>query len=173
MKILNISYSDQFGGAAKSAYRIHSLLNSINNIKSDMLVVKKISNDKNVITVDNKYLIFSFKLKNYLGIILSKFDKNNNPKSYNFFSSPFLKYINDSNYDLINLHWINAETLSVEDVKKINKPFIITMHDMWWVCGSENYLEYDDKKWKRGKFKNFFSDYIYSKKKSVYPLAII
>ena len=41
MKILNISYSDQFGGAAKSAYRIHNLLNSIKDIKSEMLVVKK------------------------------------------------------------------------------------------------------------------------------------
>ena len=41
MKILNISYSDKFGGAAKSAYRIHKLLNSVKKIKSDMLVVKK------------------------------------------------------------------------------------------------------------------------------------
>ena len=173
MKILNISYSDKFGGAAKSAYRIHKLLNSIKKIKSDMLVVKKLSNDKNVLTVDSAYLSLIFKLKNYLGILLSKFDNNKNPKSYNFFSSPFLQYINNSNYDLINLHWINAETLSVEDIKKIKKPFIITMHDMWWLCGSENYLEYGDNKWKKGRFKNFISDHIYNKKKNIYPLAIV
>jgi len=173
MKILNISYSDKFGGAAKSAYRIHKLLNSIKKIKSDMLVVKKLSNDKNVLTVDSAYLSLIFKLKNYLGILLSKFDNNKNPKSYNFFSSPFLQYINNSNYDLINLHWINAETLSIEDINKLNKPFIITMHDMWWICGSENYLEYGDERWKKGKFKNYFSDYIFTKKKNFSPLAII
>lgn len=173
MKILNVSYSDQFGGAAKSAYRIHNLLNSIDNIKSEMIVVKKISKDKNVIILDKKYLNFIFKLKNYLGMLLSKFDRNNNPKSYNFFSSPFLKYINNSDHDLINLHWINAETLSINDVKKINKPFIITMHDMWWICGSENYLEYGDKKWKKGEFNNFLSNYIYKKKKSISPKAIV
>jgi len=173
MKILNISYSDKFGGAAKSAYRIHKLLNSIKKIKSDMLVVKKLSTDKNIFIIDSAYSTLMFKFKNYLGILLSKFDNNKNPKSYNFFKSPFLQYINNSNYDLINLHWINAETLSIEDINKLKKPFMITMHDMWWVCGSENYLEYNDKKWKRGKFNNFFSDYIYSKKKNVSPLAII
>ena len=28
MKVLNISYSDLFGGAAKSAYRIHKVIDS-------------------------------------------------------------------------------------------------------------------------------------------------
>ncbi len=173
MKILNISYSDKFGGAAKSAYRIHKLLNSIPRLKSHMLVVKKLSNDKNIYTLNSTYARLMFKFKNYFGILVSKFDDNKNPKSYNFFNSPFLKYINESNYDLINLHWINAETLSIEDIKKIKKPFIITMHDMWWLCGSENYLEYGDNKWKKGRFKNFISDHIYNKKKNIYPLAIV
>ena len=97
-------------------------------------------------------------------MLVSKIDNNINPKSYNFFNSPLLNFINNSNYDLINLHWVNAETLSVNDVKKINKPFIITMHDMWWICGSENYLQYGDNKWKKGKFENYISDYIYKKK---------
>ena len=172
MKILNISYSDYFGGAAKSAYRIHSVINSINNIKSDMLVIKKLSKNKNIFNLNKKNLLL-FKLKSYFGILVSKFDSNINPKSYNFFNSPFLNFINHSNYDLINIHWINAETLSVDDIKKINKPFIITMHDMWWICGSENYLQYGDNRWKKGKFQNYISDHIYKKKKTVTPKAII
>lgn len=173
MKILNVSYSDLFGGAAKSAYRIHNLLNTISDIKSDMLVVKKLSRDKNIFTLDSKSSIFFFKLKNYFGMLISKFENNNNPKSYNFFNSPFLKFINSSKYDLINLHWVNAETLSIDDINKINKPIIITMHDMWWICGSENYLEYNDNKWKKGKFKTYLSNYIYNKKKLIFPKVII
>lgn len=173
MKILNVSYSDLFGGAAKSAYRIHKLLNTINFVKSDMIVVKKISKEKNIFSVDSKISIFFFKLKNYIGMFISKLDNNYNPKSYNLFSSPFLKFINNSEYDLINLHWVNAETLSLEDINKINKPIIITMHDMWWLCGSENYLEYGNNNWKKGNFNNYLSNYIYNKKKSIFPKAII
>ena len=106
-------------------------------------------------------------------MLISKFENNNNPKSYNFFNSPFLKFINTSKYDVINLHWVNAETLSIYDIKKINKPIIITMHDMWWICGSENYLEYNDNKWKNGKFKTYLSNYIYNKKKLIFPKVII
>jgi glycosyltransferase involved in cell wall biosynthesis len=173
MNILNVSYSDLFGGAAKSAYRIHKTLNSIENIKSEMLVVKKLTNQKNIFTIDDKFTQILFKLKNYFGMLIGKLDNNHNPKSYNFFNSPILKHINSSKYDLINLHWINAETLSIEDVQKINKPFIITMHDMWWICGSENYLNYNNYKWKNGNFNNILSNYLYNKKKKINPIAII
>ena len=142
----------------------YKLLNTINFVKSDMVVVKKISKEKNIFSVDSKISIFFFKLKNYIGMFISKFDNNYNPKSYNLFSSPFLKFINNSEYDLINLHWVNAETLSIEDINKINKPIIITMHDMWWLCGSENYLEYGNNNWKKGNFNNYLSNYIYNKK---------
>ena len=47
------------------------------------------------------------------------------------------------------------------------------MHDMWWICGSENYLEYNDNKWKNGKFKTYLSNYIYNKKKLIFPKVII
>jgi len=174
MKILNISYSDIFGGAAKSSYRIHKAINSIGkDFKSNMLVIKKETNDKDVFTTDNKLLEFNFKIKNYFGIILNKIDNNLNPKSYNLFSSPLLKIINKSDFDIINLHWINAETISIDNILKLKKPYVITMHDMWWICGTENYLSVDDFSWKNGKFKNFLSKIIYNKKKKLKPLAII
>ena len=174
MKILNVSYSDLFGGAAKSAYRMHRALNKISpKIRSKMYVVKKMSTDKDVISINNNFDSFIFKIKNYLGILVAKFDSNPNPKSYNFFNSPVLNYINSSKFDLINLHWINAETLSIDDVKKINKPYIITMHDMWWICGTENYLKINDNSYIKGRFANNFSKKIYEKKNSLKPRAIV
>ena len=44
---LIISYSDNFGGAAKAALRINECLKN-SNISSKMLVVKKITNFKNI-----------------------------------------------------------------------------------------------------------------------------
>lgn len=146
MKILNVSYSDLFGGAAKSAFRIHKcLLNS--NINSKILVVKKISKDKNVIEYQNYFEKLKFKLKNYFFIIISKFYKSN-PVSFNFFNSPLLKIINNYEADFVNLHWINSETISIEDIGKINKPLIITLHDMWFFTGIENYIMDNNNYWK-------------------------
>ena len=174
MKVLNISYSDLFGGAAKSAYKIHKAINLIDGeFKSKMFVIKKISKDPNIMTFDNNFIKLIFKLKNYIGIIINKIDNNKNPTSYNIFNSPLVEIINNSKFDIINLHWINAETLSLSDIRKIKKPYMITLHDMWWICGTEHYLNHNDKKWIRGKFKNKFSNFNFSKKKTLKPKAII
>ena len=48
-----------------------------------MLVVKKLSKIKTFLLLNSKSQFF-FKLKNYFGMLISKFENNNNPKSYNF-----------------------------------------------------------------------------------------
>ena len=176
MKLLNVSYSDLFGGAAKSSFRIHKCINNFNktNIESKMIVIKKLSKDKKVFKISGKLNAFMFKIKNYIGMMFGKFDNSENPKSYNFFNSPVLNYINNSECDVVNLHWINAETLSIDDVNKIKKPFVITMHDMWWICSTENYLPLNDKKWITGyKNSNFISKYFWNKKRKLKPKGII
>ena len=46
-----------------------------------------------------------------------------------------VKYINDSEADLVHLHWINAGGLSIEDISNIAKPIVWTMHDNWVFTG--------------------------------------
>ena len=55
MKILHVGFSDTNGGASKAMMRIHqSLLDS--NINSNVLVMEKLSNTKNVFSVNkNKF----------------------------------------------------------------------------------------------------------------------
>jgi glycosyltransferase involved in cell wall biosynthesis len=52
--------------------------------------------------------------------------------------------INDSSCDLVHLHWVCGAMISVEDIGRINKPVVWTMHDMWAFCGSEN-IALDDR----------------------------
>jgi len=47
--------------------------------------------------------------------------------------------INDSDADLVHLHWINGGGLSVDDLKRINKPIVWTLHDMWAFTGGCHY----------------------------------
>ena len=49
-------------------------------------------------------------------------------------------------YDLINLHWINHEMISLDDIKKIKKPLVWTIHDNWPFSSIEHYIDKRDKR---------------------------
>lgn len=50
-----------------------------------------------------------------------------------------IKSINESDADVLHLHWVNGGGLSVDDLKLINKPIVWTLHDMWGFTGGCHY----------------------------------
>jgi glycosyltransferase involved in cell wall biosynthesis len=159
MKIAFVSYSDFNGGAAKACYKIFNLLKKKN--RSLLIVREKSINDKSIILFGNKYLN---KLRNvfmhYLSRVIGLKDF-----SFNLLSSNMGTYLNSLDVDLINLHWINGETISINEIGKINKPLVITLHDMWFFSGGYHYVnenEYFKKK------KRFLDEFIYNKKKKIF-----
>jgi len=159
MKIAFVSYSDFNGGEKKTFYKIFNLLKKKN--RSLLIVREKSINDKRIILFGNKYLN---KLRNvfmhYLSRVIGLKDF-----SFNLLPSNMGVYLNSLDVDLINLHWINGETISINDIEKINKPLVITLHDMWFFSGGYNYVnenEYFKKK------KKFLDEFIYNKKKKIF-----
>jgi glycosyltransferase involved in cell wall biosynthesis len=61
--------------------------------------------------------------------------------SCNLFPSRLVQQLNASDADVIHLHWINAEMVSIAHLAKIKKPVVWTLHDMWAFCGAEHYTE--------------------------------
>lgn len=56
--------------------------------------------------------------------------------SFNILCSPkIVKFINSSSFDIIHLHWIGGETISIKDFKRIRKPIVWTLHDCWAFMG--------------------------------------
>lgn len=165
MKILQLSNSDLNGGAAVASYRLHkALLNS--SINSKMLVNEKKSIDTTVInkfsSLDNIKTI----IKNRLIFQLRKIMKikHQGTISLNYFPSNILKKTREIDHDIIHLHWINNEMISIGQISKFNKPLIWTFHDMWPMCGIEHYSETSE--YKDGyKKKNFFDLYYSTWKK--------
>jgi glycosyltransferase involved in cell wall biosynthesis len=49
--------------------------------------------------------------------------------------------INADPCDIVHLHWITDGFLSVEEIGKIRKPVVWTMHDMWPFTGTEHYAD--------------------------------
>lgn len=55
---------------------------------------------------------------------------------------------NRSDADLVHLHWVQGEMLSIADIARIRKPIVWTLHDMWAFCGAEHYT--NDYRWRDG-----------------------
>ena len=59
-------------------------------------------------------------------------------ESFGDISAGIVDEINAHQASIIHLHWIN-NLLSIEDIGRINKPIVWTLHDMWPFSGSEHY----------------------------------
>lgn len=144
MKPLIVSYADSLGGANKAALRLTLALRA-SNIKATMQVLRKNTDFPFIDMPSSKIERVSNALKNVIAGKIQNLQQTNNRvlHSGNWFGSCILKNINKSSADLVNLHWCNAETLSIKQIAAINKPLVMTLHDMWAFCGTEHYTEYN------------------------------
>ena len=154
MRIIHLSYNDINGGAYRATYRIHqSLLKQ--GIHSQLWVNEKESDDQTVKDYNNKIGKVLNRLRtlviNYTLVKMLK-TKNKIIHSPSVLPSHWVKLINNSDADLVHLHWIQNEMLSIKDISKIKKPIVWTLHDMWAVCGSEHYT--NDDRWRDGYYSN-------------------
>jgi glycosyltransferase involved in cell wall biosynthesis len=145
MRIIHVSYSDT-GGAGRAAYRIHcSLLDS--GIESKMQVMHSVSGDHTVdsLTRNIKDKILQ-KSRELPAKLLSKSGSVENSiiHSIAVLPSGLPAILNNSDADVIHLHWVGRELLSVKDISNINKPIVWTFHDMWPFCGAEH-VSYDNR----------------------------
>lgn len=138
MKILHVNYSDIVGGAARAAYRIHTALMK-NGLDSKMMVAWKVSQDKSVIRFPLSYSYRERRNKYAQKIVSLQVTANPVLHSLNLFPSGMHKEINASVADIVHLHWINYELISIPEVAKITKPIVWTLHDMWAFSGAEHY----------------------------------
>lgn len=149
MKVFHLNYSDVTGGAARAAYRIHQALRS-GSVDSTMLVNVASSGDWTVQGPPDRLGKVLGKTRSQLVSPLVGFLKTKNPIIHSpaILPSAWVKRINASDAEVIHLHWIAGEMLSVEDVGRINKPVVWTLHDMWAFCGAEH-LAWDER-WREG-----------------------
>ncbi len=138
MRILHLNTFDIKGGAARAAYRIHKALNE-NCQDSKMLVVKKKSYDPDI----KKFSIFLHKRRRIIEEKIFSLQKSSNPSfhSLNLIPSTIYREINQSSSDIVHFHWLGLQLISIEEIKKITKPIVWTLHDMWAFCGAEHCID--------------------------------
>lgn len=144
MRTLILSKSDISSGAARAAMRLHRALVAA-EIDSTMLVGNKRSDDWRVQGPTSTLQKVLAKIPAILDNIPTLFQQTTNPINHSpaWLSGISARRINTFNADVINLHWICGGFLSIEEVSKINKPIVWTLHDMWAFCGAEHYVSDD------------------------------
>ena len=149
MKIIQLNHSDINGGAARAAYRIHHALRS-SGIDSQMFVNVAASGDWTVQGPTSKWAKAMGHIRPHFALPWRQLHHTGNPiiHSPSVLQSPWPERLNASEADLVHLHWVQGEMLSIADIARIRKPIVWTLHDMWAFCGAEHYTT--DHRWRDG-----------------------
>ena len=145
MKVLIVSAADVGGGAFIAARRLHFALLK-NGVDSRMLVAKKTLDEKTIIGPTSNVSQTWADVRHYLSLPFHRLHKTDNPNLHSFAVVPsrLHEVINAMDVDIVNLHWINREMMSIADIGKINKPVVWTLHDMWPLLGTAHYEKFVD-----------------------------
>lgn len=149
IKVAHVCYSDTIGGAAKAAYRIHRALQA-SGADSTLWVERATLGDPSVLGTPGWRGRFLLRLRQFFARIIRTLARipAEPLRSLSIGRSQLVRRLNNSDVDVVNLHWVQGEMLSVSDVARIRKPIVWTLHDMWTFCGSEHYSS--DRRWLEG-----------------------
>lgn len=151
MKIIHFNPYDIVGGAARAAYRIHRSIvdyGEEQELSSTMRVFNKRTSDG---TVEPGRIRGWDRLPHRLTLAWAEY-RNREFSSGNTIlhstarrTSGLGEELSNSNADIIHLHWIGqwekqVPTLSIEEIGKLRRPLVWTLHDQWAYCGAEHYV---------------------------------
>ena len=164
MIILHIN-GTSYGGAANFVFNLHKKLIDKENVTSYVYVPKK-RNVKNIIYPKSIFFKFNLLLKILVTKILNRlFIKSDNTITLSLLKSyEIKKIIKKIDPDLINIHWIGNEFMSLKEIASLKVPIVWTLHDMWVLSPFSHYFgdnEFDKIKKRQ---LTFFSKYLLNKK---------
>lgn len=122
MKVTHFSTSDNNGGAAMAARELAEALS--HRVNSSLVTQKSKGGLSTEIFIG---------LKRKVSRLVSFVDPNGRRvySSYAIFSSYFRSLLSRKKTDIVHLHWVQGEFLSVEDIGNADAPIVWTLHDGW------------------------------------------
>ena len=164
MKILHIN-GTSYGGAANFVFNLHKKLVNIENVYSYVYVPKK-RNVKNIVYPQSIFFKFNSLFKVLITKTLNRiFIKSNQTITLSLLKSYEIeKVIKKINPDLINIHWLGNEFMSLKEINFLKVPIVWTVHDMWLLSPYSHY--FNDSEFDKIKKRqlSLFSKYLLNKK---------
>ena len=172
INVFSLNYCDTGGGAAIAFRRINYSLSKVKFYKYSYVIEKRLK-DKKIYLYGNSFDQILRRLRFYFTKLL--FLSNlKYTKSINLFQSGVGNYINKNSFDIINFHWVGCETISLSEIRKINKPIVWTLHDMWPISGiyhydlDKKYFDKENKNILKKKYFNFLDELTKKRKKKLF-----
>jgi glycosyltransferase involved in cell wall biosynthesis len=147
---LLVTHSDGGGGAARAALRLHRALCKA-GVESSMLLRTATSGEPGTQGPLTRAEAWLDGLRSPMGRALMRLQRpmTPQPRSGNFIASRWARRMAATDADIVHLHWIGDETMSIEDIGRISQPVIWTLHDMWAFCGAEH-VQPSEARWVTG-----------------------
>lgn len=143
IRLLQINNADSGWGAARAALRLHRSFDA--NSGSQVFSVLRVAQSKSGLSsvhgpVSGLALGWSM-ARLACGASLQRLQLSSNPvrHSCSWLPCRLDRALNVSPADLLHLHWVQEDMLSIEAIGRLRKPCVWTLHDTWAFCGSEHY----------------------------------
>lgn len=151
MKPLLVSTQESSGGAARASRRLFQLLLD-NGVDASLFCSNKSSSDPNVYGIKGfQKLVQIARIWTASKLLKLQSANDGQSRSVGFGPSTARRFLSEVDCDVVNLHWINGEFLTLKDIGKHNKPIVWTFHDMWPLCGTEHYCaDLETARWVHG-----------------------
>lgn len=139
-RVLHVNFADRSGGAAIAAHRLVEAQRK-QGLDSHMLVIDKRGEESwvNEAAVETKA---KARAARFLAKRLLRHD--NSPAAGTMRTAAVLptglgREIAGLAPDVVHLHWLGAEAISIRELGRLNVPVVWTCHDQWAFCGTEHY----------------------------------
>lgn len=140
LRIAVVTTNTSNGGAALAAISLANACSRAIDIEISIWSQERLIDDVSR-SSSKKLMAYWFQLKRKLVRIIRVLDWANEGiyKSYSVLPSGLDRKINHWAPDVIHLHWICGEFISIEEIKNLKAPIIWTLHDAWPISGSEHH----------------------------------
>ena len=141
LNVLHLQSGELTGGAARGTYWLHSALREI-GVDSHLMISGRDAQGDDSVTplADSQAKRVAFALRNRIGNLPTHLYRNRQQRIFNT-GLAGIDFTRTSAYraaDIIHLHWING-LVAMRSLRRIEKPIVWTLRDMWPLTGGCHY----------------------------------
>ena len=160
MRVVHINYdATHLGGASIAMLRIHAALRSVG--VDSIIACRALPDDPFSVLYK---LPLAYRCREFAFKVFQKVTQGGCP-STGVLCNGMAEFVNLLKPDIVQLHWLQLNTIGIKELLKFNCPIVWVAHDFWPMSGLDGYPKTD---WfKKGSSEDFWNKLAWRNKKEV------